>query len=67
MRISTKGYYLQILLQMLASFLPVNVQFSSVQLLINVRLFAIPWTAARQAPLSITNSQSLLKLMSIEF
>ena len=31
-----------------------------------VRLFAIPWTAARQASLSITNSQSLLKLMSIE-
>ena len=67
MPISTKGYYLQILLQMLASFLPVNVQFSSVQLLINVQLFAIPWTAACQASLSITNSQSLLKLMSIEF
>ena len=31
-----------------------------------VQLFATPWTAARQAPLSITNSQSLLKLMSIE-
>ena len=31
-----------------------------------VRLFATPWTAACQAPLSITNSQSLLKLMSIE-
>ena len=31
-----------------------------------VRLFATPWTAARQASLSITNSQSLLKLMSIE-
>ena len=31
-----------------------------------VRLFATPWTAARQAALSITNSQSLLKLMSIE-
>ena len=30
------------------------------------RLFATPWTAARQASLSITNSQSLLKLMSIE-
>ena len=40
--------------------------FSSVQLLSCVRLFVTPWTAARQASLSITNSQSLLKLMSIE-
>ena len=39
---------------------------SSVQLLSHVRLFATPWTAARRASLSITNSQSLLKLMSIE-
>ena len=39
---------------------------SSVQLLSRVRPFATPWTAARQASLSITNSQSLLKLMSIE-
>ena len=38
----------------------------SVQLLSRVRLFATPWTAARQASLSITNSWSLLKLMSIE-
>ena len=43
-----------------------NIQFSSVQLLSRVRLFATPWIAARQASLSITNSQSLLKLMSIE-
>ena len=42
------------------------VTFSSVQPLSCVRLFATPWTAARQASLSITNSQSLLKLMSIE-
>ena len=41
-------------------------QFSSVQLLSHVQLFVTPWTAARQASLSITNSQSLLKLMSIE-
>ena len=41
-------------------------QFSSVQLLSHVRLYVTPWTAARQASLSITNSQSLLKLMSIE-
>ena len=38
----------------------------SVQSLSCVRLFATPWTAARQASLSIANSQSLLKLMSIE-
>ena len=38
----------------------------SVQSLSHVRLFATPWTAARQASLSITNSQSLLKLMSIK-
>ena len=37
---------------------------SSVQALSRVRLFATPWTAARQASLSITNSWSLLKLMS---
>ena len=39
---------------------------SSVQLLSHVRLFVTPWTAAHQASLSITNSQSLLELMSIE-
>ena len=41
-------------------------QFSSVQLLSRVRLFVTPWTAASQASLSITNSQSLLNLTSIE-
>ena len=41
-------------------------QFSSVQLLSRVWLFATPWIAALQASLFITNSQSLLKLMSIE-
>ena len=40
--------------------------FSSVQLLSQVRLFAIPWTAACQTSLSIKNSQNLLKLMAIE-
>ena len=40
--------------------------FSSVQLLSRVRLFATPWIAACQASLSITNSWSSLKLMSIE-
>ena len=39
---------------------------SSVQLLSSVQLFETPWTAARQASLSITNSRSSLKLMSIE-
>ena len=43
-----------------------DVHFSSVQSLSRVRLFATPWTAACQASLSITNSRSLLKLMSIE-
>ena len=42
-----------------------SVQFSSVQLS-RVWLFTIPWTAARQASLPIANSQSLLKLISIE-
>ena len=41
-------------------------QFSSVQSLSLVQLFATPWTAARQASQSITNSHSLLKLMFIE-
>ena len=41
-------------------------QLSSVQLLSCVRLFATPWTTACQASPSITNSQSLPKLMSIE-
>ena len=40
--------------------------FSSVHLLSRVRLSATPWTAARQASLSITNSQSLLQPMSAE-
>ena len=39
--------------------------FSSAQSLSRVRLFATPWTAARQASLPITNSQSLLKFMSV--
>ena len=43
-----------------------SVQFSSVQLLSHVRLFATPWIAARQASLSITNSRSSFRLASIE-
>ena len=45
---------------------PRAVQFNSVQPLNWVQLFATPWTAARQASLSITSSQSLLILMPIE-
>ena len=41
-------------------------QFSSVQSLSHIRLFETPWTATHQASLSITNSGSLFKLMSIE-
>ena len=41
-------------------------QFSSVQLLSRLRLFATPWSAAHQASLSITNSRSSLKLTSVE-
>ena len=48
------------------TFWPISVQFSSIQLLSHVQHFATPWTAARQVFLSIANSQSLLKLMSIE-
>ena len=43
-----------------------DIQFSSVQSLSHVRLFATPWITAHQASLPITNSRSLLKLMSIE-
>ena len=42
-------------------------EFSSVQLLSRVRLFATPWTTARQASLSIISSRSLLKFISIEW
>ena len=45
---------------------PGLIQLNSVQSFSCLRLFVTPWTAARQASLSITNSQSLFKLMSIE-
>ena len=48
------------------SHLKFNLHFSSVQSLSRVRLFATPWITARQASLSITNSRSSLRLMSIE-
>ena len=50
----------------LCSILCHTLAFSSVQLLSYVRLFATPWITAHQASLSITNSQSSPKLMSIE-
>jgi len=46
--------------------LKLNVQFSSVQSLSCVWLFVTPWTAARQASLSITSSQNLIRPMSIK-
>ena len=55
-----------IILEKLNSILNFRLQFSSVQLLSRVWLFATPWIAACQASLSITNSRSSLKLMSIE-
>ena len=48
------------------SFQSMKLVFSSVQLLSCVWLFTTPWTAARQASLSITNSQSLFKLIYTE-
>ena len=44
----------------------ISIQFSSVQSLSHVRLFVASWTTVHQASLSITNSQSLLKLLFIE-
>ena len=49
----------------IADYIP-QYKISSVQLLSQIQLFATPWTEACQAFLSITNSQNLLKLMSIE-
>ena len=51
---------------MLTRLLCLEALFSSVQLLSWVQLFATPWTAVRQASLSNTNSQSLLRLMSTQ-
>ena len=50
----------------LFSFFNEYIQVSSVELLSHVQFFETPWTAACQVSLSITNSRSLLKLMSIE-
>ena len=53
-------------LERTVTFSVLRVDTDSVQSFSCVRLFVTPWTAAHQASLSITNSQSLLKLMSIE-
>ena len=57
-------YYFHVLL--IVNTAGMNIQFSSVQLLRCVQLFVTPWITAHQASLSITNSRSSLKLMSIE-
>ena len=54
------------MIQYHVQFSSVGIMFSSVQLLSCVQLFATPWTAAHWVSLSITNSQSLLNLMSTE-
>ena len=59
------GWYLLILSLLRVIYL-LHWVCASVQSLSHVQLFATPWTAAHQASLSITNSRSLLKLMSIE-
>ena len=51
---------------MISTYYLISVQFSSFKLLSHVRIFATPWTAGRQASLSITNSWNLPKLMSTE-
>ena len=53
-------------LRLISSSVIRHIDISSVQLLSSILLFATPWTAAHQASLSITNSWSLLKFMSIE-
>ena len=61
------GLDAMILVFWMFSFEPASLQgFSSVQSLSHVQLFVTPWTTARQASLSITKSQSLPRLMSIE-
>ena len=58
--------YMRFIMHRLRKVNTTKFKFSSVQSLSCVQLFATPWTAAHQASLSITNSQMLLKLMSIE-
>ena len=62
----SKGKSKKIGLEIVETLTPFSILSQSVQSLSCFRLFAILWTAARQASLSITNSQTLLKFMSIE-
>ena len=55
-----------VILTLLFTACVVKIKYNSFQSLSCVRLFVTPWTAAHQASLSITNSRSLLKLVSIE-
>ena len=64
MTLNTPGSPVRHYLQKFAQIM--SIEFGSVQSLSHVRLFMIPWTAACQASLSITNSQSLFKLTTIE-
>ena len=59
-------YYMQVNCNKCIFILHYKYHFNSVQSLSSVQRLATPWTAACQASLSITNSQSLLRLMSIE-
>ena len=59
-------YFFIIAISVFKLYYEVRIQFSSVQPLNPVQLFATPWIAARQASPFITNSQSSLRLMSIE-
>ena len=62
-----KSYYLYcVIVSFSLLCINISVQFSSVQSLSCVQLFATPWIAAHQASLSITNSRSSLRFMSIE-
>ena len=66
-RSSVHGLFQIRILQWVAIYYSIyQYQFSSIQSLSHVQLFVTSWTAADRASLSITNSQSLLKLMSIE-
>ena len=55
MKNKISGFFLKKLAKLCPYFCLLSIQFSSVQLLSHVRLFATPWTTARQTSLSITN------------
>ena len=65
-QISLTFYPIYFLINLFLMYVSTHLYISSVQSLSRVRLFATPWTTAHQASLSITDSQSLPKLMSVE-